>query len=601
VENQVEEIKKKIDIVEYIHKFIPLRKRGRHFVACCPFHTEKTPSFIVSPELQIYKCFGCGKGGDIFSFVQEYDRIEFREALEELAKIAGITLKKSAPFTKEESQAKRLLQINEEIAKFYHYILTSHPLGKLALAYLSDRGIKASTIKLFKIGYSPENAALLINYLKKKGFSEPDLIATGTLGQSNYSRRLYDRFQGRLTFPLADYRNRILGFSGRILPTTQNQNSAKYINSPETPLYHKSHTVFGLNHAKEAIRQADSVLVVEGEFDMISPFQSGVKNVVAIKGTAFTEDQLRLLRRYTTNLILGLDSDFAGNNAAVKSIEMAENLDFDTRVLVLDDDYKDPDEAVKADPEKFKEKFKQAVPIGDFLITSAIKNFGIDTPSAKKKVMEMVLPFLVKIKSPVIQNDYLRQLATAIGSDYQSMVQESRKHQGTKNTDLNPPSPKITASSQEPAATSNLIHLQESLLVLLLGSRNPSKVAKSIQKHLQLITDSRYKAIIEQLFSHDVFDPHTFQEKLPPEYRQIFQNLYLEATSQTLESLVRRNQIKKTANLITTILIKEEMKQISTKIAQTETTHQEDELKKLELEYNKLLERLSRLQNQKTL
>ncbi len=597
MDNQVEEIKKKLDIVEYIQKFVPLRKRGRHFVACCPFHTEKTPSFIVSPELQIFKCFGCGKSGDIFSFVEEYDRVEFKEALEELAKIAGITLKRTSGNSKQESETKRLLAINEEISKFYHYILVTHPLGKPALDYLANRGINKSSVKLFKIGFSPEDSNLLVNYLRKKNFPQNELIASGTIGQSNYGSRLYDRFQGRLTFPLTDYRGRILGFSGRILPFTRNQNSAKYINSPETILYHKSQMVFGLNLAKDTIRETDSVLVVEGEFDMISPFQAGIKNVIAIKGTAFTEDQLRLLHRYTENIVLGLDSDFAGNNAAVKSIELAENLDFDVRVLVLDDKYKDPDEAVKDDLNDFKNRLENAVPVGDFLITSAVKNFGIETPSAKKKVMEMVLPFLVKIKSPVIKSDYLRQLATALGSDYQSIVQESQKYQSnsTKPAATIPVAPATT-----PVVTSTLNNLQQRLLHLVFGSKNPLKLAQKIEKHLRLIIDPKYKAIIDQLLISSEFDPNSFQSTLPAENQQIFQNLFLESTREKIDSLLRQKQIKKTANMISIILIREKMKLISTKIAQTETSHQEDELKMLELEYNKLLERLSGLQNQKT-
>lgn len=597
MDNQVEEIKKKLDIVEYIQKFVPLRKRGRHFVACCPFHTEKTPSFIVSPELQIFKCFGCGKSGDIFSFVEEYDRVEFKEALEELAKIAGITLKRTSGNSKQESETKRLLAINEEISKFYHYILVTHPLGKPALDYLANRGINKSSVKLFKIGFSPEDSNLLVNYLRKKNFPQNELIASGTIGQSNYGSRLYDRFQGRLTFPLTDYRGRILGFSGRILPFTRNQNSAKYINSPETILYHKSQMVFGLNLAKDTIRETDSVLVVEGEFDMISPFQAGIKNVIAIKGTAFTEDQLRLLHRYTENIVLGLDSDFAGNNAAVKSIELAENLDFDVRVLVLDDKYKDPDEAVKDDLNDFKNRLENAVPVGDFLITSAVKNFGIETPSAKKKVMEMVLPFLVKIKSPVIKSDYLRQLATALGSDYQSIVQESQKYQSNSTK---PAATIPVAPATAPVVTSTLNNLQQRLLHLVFGSKNPLKLAQKIEKHLRLIIDPKYKAIIDQLLISSEFDPNSFQSTLPAENQQIFQNLFLESTREKIDSLLRQKQIKKTANMISIILIREKMKLISTKIAQTETSHQEDELKMLELEYNKLLERLSGLQNQKT-
>ncbi|MFA6361458.1 MAG: DNA primase, partial [Candidatus Shapirobacteria bacterium] len=337
MDNQVDEIKQKLNIVDVINRYVPLKKRGRNYIACCPFHGEKTPSFTVSEELQIYKCFGCGASGDIFTFLQEFEKIDFREALVELAPLAGIVLQKSEFVSQEESKKKILISINTHVSQFYNYILTTHPLGNIALKYVLKRGITLETIKKFKIGFSPENPQILINFLAKKGFKISDLIATGTFGQSQYNSSLYDRFQGRLVFPLSDYRGQVLGFSGRILPSTTNPNMAKYINSPETEIYHKSQNLFGLHLAKDIIRTENSVIVTEGEFDMISPFQQGIENIVAIKGTAFTEDQLRLLRRFTDTIILALDSDFAGNNAARKSIELADSMEFDIKVLVLGD------------------------------------------------------------------------------------------------------------------------------------------------------------------------------------------------------------------------------------------------------------------------
>ena len=364
MESEVEEIKKKLDIVDVINHYLPLKKRGRHYLANCPFHSEKTPSFTVSPELQIFKCFGCGKAGDIFTFVEEYEHVDFKDALEDLAKMAGVTLKKDPQITQIDHRRKRLIELNHQVARFYNYILTTHPLGKNALDYILKRGIALETIKLFKIGFSPPSAALIVNYLHKKGFLDDELIATGTFGFSQYhARQMYDRFQGRLTFPLSDFRDRILGFSGRILPGSTASNAAKYINSPETDIYHKSQMLFGLNLAKESIKKNNSVLVVEGEFDLISPFQQGVTNIVALKGTAFTSDQLQLLHRYTDNLILGLDSDFAGNNAARKSIELADSMEFDIKVLDLGTTFKDPDEAIQTDPVFFQNQLQNPIPI----------------------------------------------------------------------------------------------------------------------------------------------------------------------------------------------------------------------------------------------
>ena len=221
MDNQVEQIKQKLNIVDVINRYVPLKKRGRNHIACCPFHGEKTPSFTVSEELQIFKCFGCGKSGDIFTFLQEYERIDFREALTELAAQAGIILKKTEFTSAQDKQKSLLLDINSHLAKFYHYMLSTHPLGKSALDYLTNRGVSSVSINQFGLGFSPENPQIAINYLIKKGYKTSDLIATGTFGQSQYNRRLYDRFQGRLVFPLSDYRGRILGFSGRLLPTSK--------------------------------------------------------------------------------------------------------------------------------------------------------------------------------------------------------------------------------------------------------------------------------------------------------------------------------------------------------------------------------------------
>ncbi|MBU1130069.1 DNA primase, partial [Patescibacteria group bacterium] len=425
MDNQVEEIKRKLDVVNVIGQYLTLKKRGRHFLACCPFHQEKTPSFTVSPELQIFKCFGCGKGGDIFTFLQEYEKIDFREALEILAKQAGVTLKRSAEFSQSHIQKKKLLEINNLVSHFYHYVLTKHSQGKQALNYLNKRQISLKTINTFKIGFSPQSPTSLLNFLSKKGHKTPDLIATGTFGQS-YNRP-YDRFRHRLVFPLINHRDQIVGFSGRILPSLDDQKLAKYINSPETDLYHKGHMFFGLNLAKKYIRKKDSAIIVEGEFDMISPFQAGIKNIIALKGTAFTPDQLRLLKRYTENLILSFDSDFAGTLAAKKSIELADSMGFNIKILDLGNKYKDPDEAILADLGFFKKQVKRSLSIWDFLIHSAVSNFGINTDKGKKQVLNFTLPFLAKIDNSVIKSDYLRKLATELGVDKDAVIQEADK------------------------------------------------------------------------------------------------------------------------------------------------------------------------------
>ena len=596
MDNQVDQIKQKLNIVDVINRYLPLKKRGHNHIACCPFHGEKTPSFTVSEELQIYKCFGCGASGDVFSFLENFEKISFREALEELAPKAGVVLEKSEFIDKKDSQKKILTDINNHVSQFYNYILTSHPLGKSALDYVLKRGITLNTIKKFKIGYSPENPQLLINFLTKKGFKIFDLIATGTFGKSQYNSSLYDRFQGRLIFPLSDARGKVLGFSGRILPTSKNQNSAKYINSPETEIYHKSQNLFGLHLAKDAIRRENFVIVTEGEFDMISPFQSGIENIVAIKGTAFTEEQLQLLRRFTDTLILGLDSDFAGNNAARKSIELADLLEFDIKVLVLGDKYKDPDEAIKADLEFFKNQLKEAIPVWDFIIQSQLKINNSETIKGKKEILSVVLPFLVKIKNSVIRSDYFKKLADQLGSSEDSIIEESKKYLPNKsNYQIN-----ISPKTSEISNSSKTEKFEQLLLTLIFGAKNPVKLSQKLVAQLNRFQDRRFQIIGGKLIKIEKFDPKDFENLIPAEIRPIYQSIYLESTANPIESKTRLLEIQKTVSQLDSIFLKDELNHLSTQISKFENNNQIDELEKAEKEYNKLLSQLSKVQIKKS-
>lgn len=594
MDNQVEEIKRKLDVVNVIGRYLPLKKRGRHFLANCPFHQEKTPSFTVSPELQIFKCFGCGKGGDIFTFIQEFEKVEFPEALEILAKLAGVTLKKSPRFSQQASQNKLLIDINQQMAIFYHHILTSHQMGKPALDYVLKRGISLSTIKTFQLGFSPRNSQFLINFLRKKGYKDTQLIATGTIGRSQYhANQLYDRFSDRLIFPLTDHRDRLVGFSGRILPGAA-KNQAKYINSPETALYHKSHMVYGLNLAKTHIRDKNAVIVTEGEFDMISPYQSGVKNIIAIKGTAFTIEQLRLLRRYTDTIILALDADFAGQKAIQTSIKLADDLGFDLRVLSLGDKYKDPDEAIQADPDFFHRQLKKTLPIWDFLIQSSCHHYDINTIKGKKTVLSTVLPFLIKINNSVIRSDYFKKLADAISSTTESVFQEANKYQENGASSSPPLSP------IPPSATLSHDHrLQHALLTLIFGASNPSKLATTLKKKLKIVTAPQYKKLVTALQKNKKFTPQKFQQQLPAESKDTFQTLFVQATSVTIEPQRRLFEIEKIIDQIQITRLKDKLSSLSRQISQLESDGKQSSLSKLETRHKSLLSKLSRLQTKK--
>src|SRR3989344_4778352 len=364
--DQVDEVKQKIDIVSLISEYVPLKKAGRNYRAVCPFHSEKSPSFMVSPELQMYKCFGCAEAGDAFSFLQKYEGMEFREALKFLADRVGVKLTSFRPG--EETEKERLFELNSLALRFYNYILLNHPKAKPALNYLTaDRGLKRETVEMFQLGYSPDVPDAISQYLiGKKKFKAGELERAG-ITVSN-QRGAIDRFRGRIIFPLFDHRGNVVGFAGRVLPFDPRAGEiAKYINSPETAVYHKSRALYGLNLTKEEIKKEKKAVIVEGELDLISAFQAGIKNVVAIKGSALTEEQVKLLSRFAKEATLALDSDFAGSEAARRGIAQAQKEGLAMTVARLGE-YKDPDEAARANPAFLKSAIEAADGVWDFII-----------------------------------------------------------------------------------------------------------------------------------------------------------------------------------------------------------------------------------------
>ncbi|MEK7177415.1 MAG: DNA primase, partial [Patescibacteria group bacterium] len=335
MENQIEEIKRKIDIVEFIGSFVTLKKVGRNFKAVCPFHQEKSPSFVVSPDRGIWHCFGaCGEGGDSIKFLMKWENITFIEALKELAKKTGIKLilNKISFEDKIWQKKERYLGMNQLASEFFHYILSKTDFGKKASEYLKGRLLNKSIIDKFELGYSPSSWDSLKLFLKKKKYEEEEVFENGLLVKSERGS-YYDRFRGRLMFPLKDSRNNVLGFSGRIL-SGGNDKEAKYVNTPETPIYHKRECLFGINLALEEIKKQKNVYIVEGELDMITPYQHGYSNFVAVKGTALTNEQLKLLKRYTDKITLMMDADVAGIESIKRGIDEAEKFDFEIRVVV---------------------------------------------------------------------------------------------------------------------------------------------------------------------------------------------------------------------------------------------------------------------------
>lgn len=406
--DDVELIKEKINIVDLISEYLPLKKSGVNFKASCPFHNEKTPSFVVSPERQIWHCFGCSKGGDIFTFLMEKEGIEFKEALEMLAQKAGVILQRRTDDRKDFKD--RLFEINLKAQEFFHYILTVHPLGKKALEYLEKRGLSGESIETFGLGYAPNSWESLTKFLLKRGFTTQEVVTSG-LGVASRSGG-YDRFRGRIVFPLIDGKDKLRGFSGRVLIPSE----PKYINTPQTPIFDKGSFLFGLNLAKGEIRNKKEAILVEGEMDMILSFQAGFKNVVASKGTALTEGQIDLIKKYTENLKLGFDMDLAGDSASRRGIEMADKAGLNIQVIQLDNG-KDAAEVVSIDPGIWQKAVSEAVPIYDYYLTSIAKRYDTKDPASLRKIGEELIPVWAKITDDLIRERYIQRLSAFLKTE----------------------------------------------------------------------------------------------------------------------------------------------------------------------------------------
>ena len=556
--NQIEEVKNKTDIVSLISEYIEVKKAGRNYKANCPFHGEKTPSFMITPELQIYKCFGCGKSGDVFTFLEEHEGMEFSEALKYLAEKAGVKL---IAFKQEaSSEREKIIEINKNTLNFYDYVLNSHPQGKKILNYLTkDRGLKIDTIKKFKIGYSPENFDALSKYLmQKKKFTPTELAKTGLLVGGGI-----DRFKGRVIFPLSDHRGNIVGFAGRILPWVK-QDRAKYINSPDTEAYHKSKILYGLDVTKSEIRDSKYAVVVEGELDMISSYQADVKNVIAIKGSALTEDQIRLIGRFAKKIVLCLDSDFAGDEAAKRGAILAFNMDFEVKVARLEG-YKDPDDIARKEPEKLKKAIDEATSLWDFIIESAITKYGINSGDDKAKISSEITPLLSTIQDKIVQAHYIELLARKLSVPVEAVAdQVSKKIIASKN----PPLPNGVEAEKQEKNRKQL--LEEKLLVNAIYQNNKIIFEKDIKE----LIDSEFIIKIINYLQKNEFP-------LPDELQKGYAEMILEnSDEENVETIIKELIILDT---------KQKLEKLSEKIKLDE------DKQSLLKEFNQLSKKLSTL------
>jgi DNA primase len=428
----IDEIAASADIVDIISNYVSLKKSGRNFKGICPFHHEKTPSFLVSPDKQIFHCFGCGVGGNIFSFIMQADGLSFPEAAHKLAQMVGVTIPEKEMSDKErQAQAKRerWYKINETAAQFYHKILLKTKWGNNALNYLKNRGIEDAVIKKFQLGVAPPDWNGLLQFMAKKGVSPQELHELGLALPKNSGQGYYDRFRNRLMFPIWDQGGRVVAFGGRIL----GEGEPKYLNSPDTPLFNKGKFLYGLNLAKGAIRQNDLAIIVEGYMDVIACHQFGVVNAVASLGTALTPDQARALLRNTYQVAIAYDGDTAGSMAALRGLDVLGDFGAQVRVVNFPEGL-DPDEYLR----KYgKENFNRLVAKSDSLIEyklfKAMENVNISSIEGKIKVIQTILSDLEKIDSPVARESAVKIISMKLGLAEATIMDELLKYSRSKH------------------------------------------------------------------------------------------------------------------------------------------------------------------------
>ena len=574
--DQVALVRQKTDIVQLIQEFIQIKKAGRNFKANCPFHGEKTPSFVISPERQIWHCFGCQKGGDVFTFLMEYEHIEFPEALRMLAEKAGIVLEHQQFDSAKTSKKERLYAINRLAAEFYHYLLTKHDIGKKALGYLTkNRHLKLAAIKTFQIGFAPKTSNALVTYLiKKKGYTKEDLLDAGLAYERN--GKLYDFFFDRIIFALTDHRDNIVGFSGRIM--SNRTDTSKYINTRETLVYHKGSTFFGFNIAKEAIKKDGFVLLMEGEFDVISSFQEGVSNAVAVKGTALTEDQVNLLARFTKKVAVCFDMDKAGQDALRRSIPLLEKKELLTTVIVLPNG-KDPDESIQDNPITYKQAVKEGINVYDFLLEQAVAKFDPKTAEGKRAITSDLLPVYGLIENEIVKEHYLHLLGDEIGISQDSMQKEidKQKKQAVVKKDIL--FPKQNRSREEV--------LEEYLVALIVQSEQPmSLIATALPFLTSYVWHSpALQKIIEKLqqfLDNNEFSQEHFAASLPKELETAFDTCFLMPLPDILDGQKYIQEVKKVAKDLQEVYVRRQIKVIGDTIKQQERTGSVEELESLQ-------------------
>lgn len=521
-EDIINEIKYRNDIETAVSQYVNLKRRGKNLVGLCPFHSEKTPSFTVYPENGSFYCFGCGVGGDVFTFTGLIENLDYMESIKLLAERSGISLPQDGYDDSMQRLKKKIYDINRDTARFFHSFLMSQG-GKWALDYLTGRGLTVKTIKHFGLGAAPDSWDALIHHLKEKGYTESDMLAANVIGKSNRGG-IYDRFRKRVMFPIINIRGNIVAFSGRAMPGEDKQ-AGKYVNTADTPVYKKSENLFGINFAKSVC--SERVILVEGNMDVISLHQAGFENTVAPLGTAFTTEQANLLSRYTKEIVLMLDADAAGQKAVRRASGLLENTGLSVRVVVVPDG-KDPDEYIKKNgKERFAALLEGAVSDMEYKLLTAAKDIDLNSEDGRLKYLAAAAEIIAATDDIMTRDIYIGRLSEKYGVSRTALTtrvnelrkRNSRQKQKKEISDII--RPKFTKDDINPERRKSVkgTAAEETLIAVLLKNPDFYKIALDKlppEKMLTSLNRRIYETIISVLEHGGSLDISTFAEKLLP-------------------------------------------------------------------------------------
>ena len=422
----IDKLKENVNLVDLVSDYLELKKSGSRYKGLCPFHSENTPSFFVNPDNNFYHCFGCGAGGDVINFVMEIENLTFVEAVKMLAERSGMELPDMSDQQRQQyKEREKLFSLNELAARFYNYLLTDTNMGEEALNYLKERGFNDQDIKKFHLGYAADEWRLLLNFLKKKGFSLHLMEKAGLISEGKNNSH-YDKFRNRVIFPIFNNRGEVIAFGGRILDS-EDSYGPKYLNSPETPIFSKKKNLYGLHLAKDAIREKNSCIIMEGYTDVIQAHKNGFKNSIASLGTAFTEDQAKLIKRYAENSYIAYDADTAGNKATLRGLDILSQTGINVKVIQLEEG-SDPDQLLKNEgPEVFEDFIEEAVNLIDFKINMIIKDRNLTDPGVRKKVLKEIVELLGEVKDNLEREIYIERAAAKTEFKEEVLAEEVEK------------------------------------------------------------------------------------------------------------------------------------------------------------------------------